>query len=237
MKIIDDLLSSVKEDSVVSDIYTCAFWTAVQSINCGLASTFSGEHPHHDLVRGVGKLRGRSAMELAEYIKSGNLLEASIGMAAINSLIQIDETKCTAENAFDILVKKGRGRNIAVVGHFPWIPRLRKIAKELWVLEQRPQSGDLPAEAAEDIIPRADVVAITSTSFINHTIEKLLELSRNIFTVMVGPSSPLSPVLFDWGIDVIAGTKVVDPDTTIRCITEGATFKQVEGVKLLNMVK
>ncbi len=237
MGILDDLISSLREDSLVREVHACAFWTAVVSKNCGLASTFREEHPHHGVVRGAGKLRGRSALALAEYARSDNLLEASIGMATINSLIEIDESRCVAANALDILAERGRGRNIAVVGHFPWISKLREVARELWVLEQRPQAGDLPAGAAENILPQADVVAITGTSFINHTIEKLLQLSQGSFIVMVGPTSPLSPLLFDWGIDVISGTRVIEPEKVIRSISEAAIFRQVEGVKLLNMVK
>ena len=235
MNIIDDLISSLSGDSVVREVHTCVFWTAVVSKNCGLASTFREGHPNHGMVRGVGDLRNRSALELAEYAKSDNLLEASIGIAAINSLIDIDETKCDVENALDVLIEKGEGKDIAVVGHFPWIPKLRQVARKLWVLEQRPQAGDLPAEAAEDILPRADVVAITGTSLINHTAEKLLDLARGSFVVMVGPTSPLSPVMFDWGVDVVSGTKVVEPEKVLRSISEGAIFPQVQGVKLMNM--
>jgi uncharacterized protein (DUF4213/DUF364 family) len=235
VNIIDDLISSLSGDSVVREVYTCVFWTAVLSKHCGLSSTFRDEHPHHGMVRGVGDLRNRSALELAEYAKSDNLLEASIGMATINSLIDIDETKCDAENALDVLIEKGEGKDIAVVGHFPWIPKLRQVARKLWVLEQRPQAGDLPAEAAEDILPKADVVAITGTSLINHTAEKLLNLAKGSFVVMVGPTSPLSPALFDWGVDVVSGTQVVESEKTLRSISEGAIFPQVQGVKLLNM--
>jgi len=235
VNIIGDLISSLSGDSVVREVHTCVFWTAVVSKHCGLSSTFRDEHPHHGMVRGVGDLRNKSALELAEYAKSDNLLEASIGMATINSLIDIDETKCDAENALDVLIEKGKGKGVAVVGHFPWIPKLRKVARELWVLEQRPQAGDLPAEAAEDVLPKADVVAITGTSLINHTAEKLLDLAKGSFVVMVGPTSPLSPVIFDWGVDVVSGTKVIEPEKVLRSISEGAIFPQVQGVKLLNM--
>jgi uncharacterized protein (DUF4213/DUF364 family) len=235
VNIIDDLISSLSGDSLVREVYTCVFWTAVVSKHCGLASTFRDEHPHHGMVRGVGELRNRSALELAEYAKSDNLLEASIGMATINSLVDVDETKCDAENALDVLIEKGKDKDIAVVGHFPWIPKLQKVARKLWVLEQRPQAGDLPAEAAEDVLPKADVVAITGTSLINHTAEKLLSLAKGSFIVMVGPTSPLSPVLFNWGVDVVSGTKVVEPEKVLRSISEGAIFPQVQGVKLLNM--
>ena len=237
MNILDDLISSLENDSPVYKLHTCVFWTAVVSRNCGLASTFHEEHSYHRMVRDVGNLRRKSALELSEYAKSDNLLEASIGMAAINSLIDIDEAECVEENAFDVLASKGRGVNIAIIGHFPWVPELRKVARELWVIEQRPREGDLPAEAAEYILPQADVVGITGTSFINHTIEKLLELSKRSFTVMVGPTSPLSPVLFDYGVDVIGGVKVVEPEKAIRSISEGAIFKQVQGVKLVTVVR
>jgi len=237
MEILDDLLSSLDKDSPVREIHTCVFWTAVVSRHCGLASSFHEEHPYHRPVRDVGNLTGRSSLELAQYAKSDNLLEASIGMAAINSLIDIDEARCVEENAFDILAREGMDKKIAIVGHFPWVPRLRSVARKLWVIEQRPEEEDLPAEAAESILPQADVVGITGTSFINHTVEKLLELSKSSFTIMVGPTSPLSPVLFDYGVDVIAGVRVVEPKKTIRCISEGAIFNQIAGVKLVTMAK
>jgi uncharacterized protein (DUF4213/DUF364 family) len=237
INILDSLISSLSGNSPVRQVHTCVFWTAVLSKHCGLASTFHERHPEHRPVRNAGNLTKLSALELAQYARSDNVLEASIGMATINSLIDIDETRCVGENAFDVLARKGRNRNVAVVGHFPWIPKLRKIAGTLWVIEQRPQEGDLPAEAAEEVLPQADVIGITGTSFENHTVDRLLDLSRDSFVVMLGPTTPLSPVLFDYGVDILAGTKVVEPDKTISSISQGAIFRQVEGVRLVTMAK
>jgi len=82
-----------------------------------------------------------------------------------------------------------------------------------------------------------DVVGITGTSFINHTVERLLELSKNSFTVILGPTTPLSPVLFDYGVDVISSIEVIEPEKTVRSISEGAIFPQAEGVNFLTMAK
>ena len=207
------------------------------SKHCGLASTFHEPHPSHRPVRNAGSLIGLSALELAQYTRSDNVLEASIGMAAINSLVDIDEARCVRENALDALARKGRGKNIAIVGRFPWIPKLRAVARRLWVIEQSPQEEELPAEAAEDVLPQADVVGLTGTSFINHTVDRLLALSKNSFVVMVGPTTPLLPVLFDYGVDILAGVMVVEPDKTIRSISQGAIFSQVKGVRLVTMAK
>ena len=54
---------------------------------------------------------------------------------------------------------------------------------------------------------------------------------------LVGPTSPLSPILFDHGIDAICGSKVIDVEKVTRSISEGATFKEITGVKLLTMAK
>ncbi len=239
MKILDDLIQSLKgDDFLVKSVHTCVYWTAVVSKHCGLSSTFREEGPSHERgVRDVGRLTQKRALELAEYARSNSLLEASIGMATINSLIEIDESRCLEKNAFDLLLEKGEGKKVAVVGHFPWIPKLRERIKNLWVLEQRLREGDLPAKEADRILPECDVVGITGTSFINHTLEGLLELCKKAYVVLIGPTSPLSPILFDYGIDAICGSKIVDPDKLIRSISEGATFKEVMGVKLLTLIK
>ena len=66
------------------------------------------------------------------------------------------------------------------------------------MLELAPQAGDLPASAAAEVIPQADVVALTSMTLLNHTFDGLLALRRPDAQVMLlGPSTPLAPLLFD----------------------------------------
>ncbi len=239
MKILEDLLSSLKGNGFpVRSVHTCIFWTAIITKHCGLSSTFREEGPSYDRgMRDVGNLTRKMALELAEYARSNRPLEASIGIATINSLIDIDETKCVEKNAFAIILEKGKDKNVAIVGHFPWIPKLREKVKNLWVLEQRLKEGDLPAGEAGRILPQCEVVGITGTSLINHTLEDLLSLCKGAYVLLIGPTSPLSSLLFDYGIDAICGAKVVDPEQLIRSISEGATFKEVTGVNLLTLAK
>ena len=44
-----------------------------------------------------------------------------------------------------------------------------------------------------------------------------------------------SPVLFDYGVDVVAGTRVIDNEKAIRSISEGAMFRQIQGVELVSI--
>ena len=208
------------------------------SPRCGLASTLRNQRHAGPPVRDTGQLLEWSALELAALLHSESLIEASIGMAAVNALLEVDEEACVEVNAEKVIIEKGAGKKVAVVGHFPFIPRVRQAVDTLWVLEQRPRDDDLPAEAAPEIIPQADVVAITGTALINHTFEGLAALCRpDAYVLVLGGSAPLSPVLFDYGVDAIAGTRVIDVSAVLRAVSQGATFRQIPGKRLLTMTK
>jgi uncharacterized protein (DUF4213/DUF364 family) len=240
MKIIDDLLNTLTFDAPVREICQGPFQTAVITRNCGLASTPHDPGPHHKNipVKEAGLLLNKDAAALANMALSPSLLEAAIGMATLNSLIEVDEQRCTELNAGDLLFKKGENRKVAIIGHFPFISRLRNVTGELWVMEQNPQAGDFGEKDSEKYLPQADVVGITGTAFTNHTIEYLLGLCNpHAYVVILGGTSPLSPILFDYGVSAVSGTKVIDPEAVLRCISQGATFRQIKGVKLLTMTK
>ncbi|MCU0252449.1 MAG: DUF364 domain-containing protein [Vicinamibacterales bacterium] len=233
MTILDELLDSVREDAPVRSVLVGAHYTAVCSRRCGLASTLIGCLPHgEDPVRDVGRLHLKRARELAEYARSANLLEASIGMAALNSLLPPDGGRAADLNALAVLAGKGAGKKVALVGHFPFVPELERTVGSLWVLELCPADGDWPAAAAADLIPQADVVGLTSSAFINHTFDGLLALCRpDAFVVALGPTTPLSPVLFEHGVHVLAGSDVTDETLVLQTLGQGASFREVKGVR------
>jgi uncharacterized protein len=237
MTILDDVLESIDGDAGVRSILVGAHWTVVCSRYGGLASTVLSEKPHgHEVVREVGRLHMKSAREVATFARSDNPLEASIGWAAINSLLEVDTASAVEVDAGELLIQHGAGKNIALVGHFPFIPQLRKMAKNLWILEKHPVEGEYPASAAPDLIPQADVVALTGSALINHTLDRLLSLCQPDALVMVlGPTTPLSTVLFDHGATLISGSKVVNEAAVLQTVGQGATFRQVEGIQKLTL--
>ncbi|MBN2061801.1 MAG: DUF364 domain-containing protein [Deltaproteobacteria bacterium] len=240
MDILGDLISKVNDDAEVHDIRVGMFHTGVLTRNCGLAASLprdvlkvKGQH-----VQDPGFLMERQVKDLVRMVYSGSILEAAVGMATLNSLLDIEEERCLELNAGDILAEKGNGRRIAIVGHFPFIPKLQEIAKDLWVIEKNPKENDFPEEAAEKFIPMADVIGITGTSITNHSIENLLRLcGSQAFVVVLGDSTPLSKVLFDHGIDAISGVKVVDSELALKCVSQGANFRQIKGIKKLTMMR
>jgi uncharacterized protein (DUF4213/DUF364 family) len=240
MKILEDLISALNTEAEVRDIRMGLFHTAVLTRNCGLAATLPRDalRQEQPSVREPGRLAGKGALELARMACSESLLEAAVGMATVNSLLEVNDEQCLELNASDLIAEKGKDKKVAIVGHFPFIPKLREIVKELWVIEKNPREGDFTEVEAENLIPQADVVGITGTAFTNHSIEKLLRLCRpEAYVVILGDTAPLSQILFDYGIDAISGTKVIDPELALRCVSEGATYRQIKGIRQLTMLR
>jgi uncharacterized protein (DUF4213/DUF364 family) len=240
IQIIEELLLSLDVEAPVKDVRVGLFHTGVVTRNCGLAATLPRDvlKQGRPAIREPGFLLNKNALELAGMARSQNLLEAVIGMATINSLLEINERCCQELNARDLIAEKGRDRKVAIVGHFPFIPDLRKAVPELWVIEKNPAEGDLAEAEAANVIPRADVVGITGTAFTNHTIEQLLDSCRpGSYVVILGDSAPLSPILFDHRIDAVSGTKVIDPELALRCVSQGANYRQIRGIRQLTMVR
>lgn len=247
MKLIDDLLSTLP-DGAVQDVRIGAFWTAVvvdvaDQRRCGLASTLRGDDHHHSgrpAVPAAGRLVDYSTRELTKLAHSASSMEAAIGIAAINALLPRLEELWADLNAEELMVQYGTGKRVALVGHFPFIPRLRALVGTLWVLEQEPRGEDLPAEFAAHVLPQADVIALTGTTLINHTFEALMALRRPEALVLVlGPSTPLSPLLFEYGVHLLSGTVVEDVAAVLRAVSQGANFRQLhqQGVRLVTMQK
>jgi uncharacterized protein len=240
MKILDDLFAALNFDAPVRDIRQGFFHTGVLTRHCGLAATLSGDALQKETMRvkNPGFLLDKTPKELARMAYSESLLEAAIGMAAINSLLEVDFDLCVELNAADLILQKGEGGRVAVVGHFPFLPKIRDKVKALWIIEKNQREGDFNETEAHRFIPRADVVAITGTSLTNHTLEHLLEMcSPKAYIIMLGGTVPLSPIFFEYNVDALAGTRVVDADISLRCISQGAKFPQIKGTKRLIMTK
>jgi uncharacterized protein (DUF4213/DUF364 family) len=236
MSVIDEIIKTLVPAKILS-IQVGMSRTAVlaetpEGLRCGLAASLSNaeyDHRCNPRVAKAGHLIDLTLAELTGLIHSPSQTEASIALATVNALLPKWEAPCTTLNATELMISQGKGKNIAVIGHFPFIDEMRPQVKNLWVLELNPREGDLPAEAAAQIIPQADLLAITATTLINQTFEALVALCReNTTVIMLGPTTPLTPILFENGVDILSGTEVLDPEAVMRGIAEGASMHQLK---------
>lgn len=224
----EQLLDLVPADARVRSCLIGRVWTLVESQAVGMAMTSAESDLESHLHR---PLAGRTLRDLAGYLTSWDLSEAALGLAALNAHINApaqvetwlgsDLRRFRAASAFEAMGPELVGKKVAVVGHFPGLASLRERC-DLTVFERRPQLGDLPDFAEDYLLPHQDVVFITGATLTNKTLPHLLEVSRRSRVVLVGPSVPLTPLWFEWGVDTLAGCVVTDGGKLWQMAQEGA---------------
>ncbi len=137
MGIFNELIASLPGGQVVS-VSIGLFWTAVcvereGALHCGLAATlFNAEFEHARLpaVEEAGRLEQRPALELAQWVFSKSYTEVAIGLATINALLPPIENSVDLA-AEDYIARQGSDSQVALIGHFPFVSRLKRAGQEV----------------------------------------------------------------------------------------------------------
>jgi uncharacterized protein len=227
-EIFDRLIDGIAPEARAGACLVGSTWTVIESDAMGMAMTYRGGAHLDSLPRPVS---GRPLRELAALVKSWDLPQASLGMAAINAFYNaprrlqewlarpLDQLR--SSGAFTSMLPDIEGKKVAVIGHFPGLEATAKRC-DLTILERNPQDGDLPDFAAEYVLPEQDYVFITGTTITNKTLPRLLELSAGATVALVGPTVPFVPWWFECGVDTLAGSVVMDGPAAWKACQEGA---------------
>lgn len=208
-KLYDQLIEQIPPHIKIDWVHMGSTWTIVHAGPfCGVAATVNEQ----DLtLPSYSVLSGTDLQSVASLCKSWNFLDASVGTAALNAYYNSTRiaysfpgTRCT-ENAFTDYSLAVENKKAAIIGHFFNLEKFLTKAESVSVLERRPCPGDYPDSACEYLLPEQDFVFITGSAFINKTLPRLLELSSGCRSIILGPSTPMSPILFDYGADELSG--------------------------------
>lgn len=227
-EIYDALIDGIPEDFTVDELICGNSYSYVRSgAGAGIATTGLTNSNYNNARAPIfsKNLIGASLKEAAACIKSWNLDEASSGLAAINAYYNSPDTARNngvffsdairvEDRIFDPFIMSQRevkGKNVATVGHFPHLESLLEPICNLSIIEWEPEEGDYPISASEYILPECDYVYISSSCFVNKTLPRLIELSQNAKGItIVGPGTPLAPVLFNYGVCDLSGFIIKD---------------------------
>jgi len=228
MSLVDALLESVAGcDERVSNVLVGLHWIALESRSAGIAHVYRGGDGL--ALKDAGVILERDTREIAGRLRSWVPLEASLGLAALCSLM---EPEGESFNVKDYILANAPDRVVTCVGRFPFYPKIQRVARRTFLLEMNPRPRELPPFAAEEVIPQSDLVIINSTTLINKAMQRLLELSRGKNCVVLGPCTPMNDVLFDYGATVLAGVRVTDPERLFRSLAQGVKmFRDLDGIK------
>jgi hypothetical protein len=234
MDLENKLLETIAEyDVPVKGVWIGLYWTAVQSLYSGMSHTYKTSQKIN--IANAGELTSFTALSLAKRILSWQPLESSIGVAAINSLI---EPKGKPGNIKEYIKDKTKNKTVTIIGQFPFNDEISAIARKAYLLEIEPAADELPMMACEEVMPKSDICVISATALINHTLQRLLQLSSKGISIVLGPSTPMSQVLFDFGADILAGVRVNDNESLVKSITQGVKkFDRLNGMESIFLFK
>lgn len=214
--------------SVVVDVRIGLGYTAVRlaSGQAGVAWTPKSDSSSCTHFHDAGTLAGRPVGELLEFLVDENSdLARAVGLATANALLAALPHPPASKEEVIASLNITPGERVAMAGYFgPVVSRLREIGCRLDIVELASHHADtLPPEQGHEALASCDVAILTGTSLINGTCDDLLAgLGSPRAAVLLGPSSPLCPEVFNGtGITHVAGSRVRDSEAVLRVISEG----------------
>lgn len=164
-------------------------WSHVLSSADGVGTAWAMDIRGHPALSEGGLLDGRPLCDVDTLARSWNLVEASIGQAAINPWYSHEQTAAangfepiggglTWCQVFDPHWEMIVGKRVMVTGHLLFVEMALAGVGEYICLERNLQPGDWSDGACEYVLPECDLVFILSSSSANKIAPRLIELSR-----------------------------------------------------------
>ncbi len=173
-----------------------------------------------DILPRVPELERMGLRQLADLIHSWDPLEMALGVAAVNAHYNHRDIEGGSGNGTEAF-RDEVGR-VVVVGAFPG---LTNVLPDAVVIETDPRPGELPTVATDTVVPGCTVIVLNSSALINRKLPHILQLAEGARAALIGPSTPLTPRLHDYGIEVLGGLVVRNPAGLAEAVRANAPPK------------
>jgi uncharacterized protein (DUF4213/DUF364 family) len=245
---IDDLVEYTlsldsKEEAV--DVRIGLGYTAVKlsSGKCGVACVLRHrlDSGGCSLLSQAGTLSGQEVSQLIPLTCSSNVVEASVGLAAINALAEQGGENSSQQDLIDLLQITEKDQ-VGMIGCIePLVRRIRQRTDNLFVFDEaKSELADITeTRVIPTILPRCDVVLLSATTLVNKTFDALMRRSSQAREIcLLGPSTPLFPEFFRIrGITMLAGRQILEADKLLQIVSEaGGTRSFGKVTKKINIM-
>lgn len=212
------LAASVRAPVCVDEVLVGLNWTLVRAGKyCGIArSPARGTEGARSLCS-HSPLSGGALSALAHGLCSLDPLKRSIGLAAINAFWNSTaQPRADGPTGWHRFTPPGEG--LVIVGRFHEAMVRLPAAR---IIEREPVANDTPENQSDAVLASAKAIAITAQTLMNGSLEPLLARTGHIpERLLLGPSAPVTDILFDAGITSVSGLTVTSPDRIRTFIAE-----------------
>jgi uncharacterized protein len=187
-----------------------------------------------------GKFRGRPVKDFLDALFEESPMKRAIGIAIVNAMSascwdQDPPEDYSIERGSDALetIEIPDDANIVVIGALvPILLRLKKRGEPFSIIEMDPRTlkADempfwVPIERMFEVVPIADLLVITGTSLLFHSLETILACTkRGAQVIVVGPTASMLPgAFFRRGVTMLGGDLVTRPDDLLDILSEGGS--------------
>ncbi len=240
-RLITDLTPGVRRPDVEIQeiILGDKFIGVVAGGRMGLSSVL-GARPKPGEVDQCLALVGAVASKAIALVHSPSPFSLAVGLAALNAANSPDPETAVESTlpTHDLIARLGRDKVTGLVGEFPFVDNLAPRVGTFHLFELNPVPGALPREDWEATLPRLDVLALTATTLLTRHMAWYLTRARQARIVILGPTTPLSPCLYDWGADYLCGSVVTDIQRVKQSLGSGSCFRSIKqngGIKFVQM--
>ena len=220
-------------DSRIKRLTIGPYWIVVEAeYGTGLVANPQNKISAESVKEYQKRFGGSSLYQLALGVKSEDLIERAIGCAAINANTNHYGLKLTQDNGLSL--PDNKEEKIVVVGRFP---NLEQKLPTAIVLERNPGPGDLPENEAPNVIPDCTQLIITASTWVNGSLPSLLKLVDTAHVSLIGPGTPFSSILKQYGIHKLAGFLVQEPGELSLLVQNGAGVRQFKHLGVFGVLE
>ncbi|MCD4718613.1 MAG: DUF364 domain-containing protein [Desulfobacula sp.] len=230
-KLVIQMISSIiRPDTIVEQVVAGPkFMAVVAGGRMGLSSML-GAKPKQGEIDLLDKVIGRPVKEAANYIRQSSPFAISLGFAALNAGNTPEPGSVEPSDfpADELIAGLGKDKITGLVGEFPFVKHLGERVGILHLFELRRVPGAVPEDQWETVLARLDVLALTGTALLTRHMAWYLSRAHQAKIVILGPTTPVSPILFEYGANFLCGSVVTDMEKVAGGIRAGISFSEIK---------
>jgi uncharacterized protein (DUF4213/DUF364 family) len=219
-----------RPDVLVEQVVVGSKFLAVTAGNRMGLSSLLGAVPKQEEMALIKTLVGKPVKSAVTLLQEPSPFLICLGAAALNAASAPDPDRVEASNfpAEHLIAELGKEKITGLVGEFPFAKQLAQKVGTLHLFELKPVPNGLPRNQWEKTLPRLDVLAITATTLLTRQMAWYLSRAPQAKIVILGPTTPNSTVLFEYGANYLCGSVVTDMERVAASVESGLCFKDIK---------